>query len=167
MLLPLLGSKSKGITVLETLVAIAIIVIVLVGVYGLVVFSLGVTNALRKSSQAHFLAQEAAEAVRNFKDNTEWSVNGLGALSEMVFYYPIKTGASLKEWQMILGQEEIEGFTRSIVIHEVGRDISGNILQSGGTVDPDIKKITVSVSWQDRGQNKEIQLNSYFANWKQ
>lgn len=88
--------------------------------------------------QAVFLLQEAQEAVRSVreKDWTTFATNGT--------FYPSIIGSS---WVLLGGTETINGFVRQIVVSDVRRDASGKVVQTGGTIDPSSKKITISVSW--------------------
>ncbi len=58
-------------------------------------------------------------------------------------------------------EEQINGFLRSIVFEDVFRDDNYKIAESG-TLDPETKKIIVTVSFQDQ----EIRLINYLTNWK-
>ena len=136
MLQTLIG--NKGGLIVEILVVIAIIAVAFASLSGLVVFSLGSSNLTGQNVQAVALAQETAEAVRNFRDGTSWNINGLGKLATSTDYYSKATSSPLK-WQLIQGQETINNFTRKIVFSSVQRDINGNIIASGGVSDPETK----------------------------
>src|SRR3989344_799861 len=43
------------------------------------------------------------------------------------------------------------------------RDSDDNIVSSGGTVDPDTKKINIEIAWQGRGATSTILLSTYLA----
>lgn len=164
MLQTLIGNKKGGLIV-EILVVIAIIAIALASLSGLVVFSLEALNLAGQNAQAAVLAQEAMEAVRNFRDGTSWNMDGLGKLATSADYFPKATGSPAK-WQLIQGQETIDNFTRKIVFSSVQRDANGNIADSGGVNDPETKKANVSVSWTEKGRPHQISVNTYFTNWK-
>ena len=151
---------------IEILTVVAILAITLTALLGLINFSLGVQGLAKETTQANNLAQEVMEAVRNFRDGTSWYVDGLGALNPMVNYYPQKTADNPPRWQMVVGQEQIGGFTRRFFVHDVLRDARDNIVESGGATDLNTKKITVSVSWSSKGINRQITLDTYFTNWK-
>jgi len=57
-------------------------------------------------------------------------------------------------------------YTRAITVSSVGRDGSGNIVASGGTDDPNTKKVTSAVNWNFIAARPEtISLVTYVTNW--
>jgi len=46
------------------------------------------------------------------------------------------------------------------------RDSNSNIVESGGTNDPNTKKVTVTVSWEERGRDHKLEIFTYLTNWK-
>ncbi len=75
--------KTKGFTLVETLVAIAVLLMGLAGIFSALQIGLSSTSAIRNRLTATFLAQEGFEAVKNIKDtnilrisytdpNTDW-----------------------------------------------------------------------------------------------
>jgi len=120
------GNK-KGISIIEILVVIAIIITALSSLLGLASFSLGVSTLIKQTNQANNLSQEVMEAVRNFRDGTSWDIDGLGKLATSTDYYPQATGSPSK-WQLVQGTENIDGFTRKVVFEDVMRDSNSNIV---------------------------------------
>ncbi|MFQ6049561.1 MAG: prepilin-type N-terminal cleavage/methylation domain-containing protein [Candidatus Paceibacterales bacterium] len=157
---------KKGVSLMEILVAIAIIAFTLTILLGLTSFSLGTATLIKQTNQANNIAQETMEVVRNFRDGTNWGTDGLGALTVGIDYYPQKSGSPAK-WQLSAGSETINGFTRTVSIEDVQRDANDNIVVSGGTNDPDTKKVTVTVSWEERGRTHQIELITYLTNWRE
>lgn len=147
---------NKGASIIEILVVIAILAVTLTALLGLANFSLSVQGLVRQTTQAKGLAQEAMEAVRSIRDNGGWSqiINGSHGLA-----------ASAGYWSFSGTENIINGFTRTISISDVQRDASSNVVESGGVVDPDTKKITVTVSWSERGRPHDIELITYLTNW--
>jgi|Deesub1362B_J571_1020462.scaffolds.fasta_scaffold04074_4 type II secretory pathway pseudopilin PulG len=157
-------NSNKGISVVEILVIVAIIGITLISVLGLATFSLEASHLVEQTNRARDLAQEAIEAVRSFRDGTDWESDGLSTLSTEADYYPKKdTSVSPPRWQLIGGVESIGIFKRKINFYQVQRDGNGNIVESGGTVDPDTLKMKVTVSWKER----EFIIVTYLTNWRQ
>ncbi len=153
--------KNKGFSIIEILVALFVIAVALSSLLGLAAFSLKITNTLKETQQAGNFAQELMEITRNFRDGTSWSANGLGALLVGAVYHPQQSG-SPAVWQFSLGAETEGIFSRKIVFDDVFRDASSTITLSGGSLDNNTKKATVTVWWKD----KKIELISYFTNWK-
>ena len=158
-------NKKEGFTIVEIIIAIVIIV----SVFGMILsfFSLDVKNSERNRTRlrAILLAQEAMEAVRNFRDNTTWSGNGPGTLVFGSNYHPVVASSG---WSIISGSENIEIFTRNIVFYNVSRGINDNIesVYNSTNNDPDTKKIIVTVSWSDRYGPASESLTSYITNWR-
>ncbi len=162
-MLPILIHNKKGIAVVEILIAIGIIAIIISSLLGVVVFSLKLSASIKETTTADALAQEIVEAVRNFRDGTDWDSDGLGILNTGSAYYPEKSGDTPPAWMLVEGEEVINGFVRKVVFVDVMRDANDNIVESGGTNDPDTRKIIATVSWE----SKKVEIITYFTNWKQ
>ncbi|MEK7510562.1 MAG: type II secretion system protein [Patescibacteria group bacterium] len=167
------ASHHTGLTIIELLVAIGIIGIAFVAVWGLLSSSLGISALQKQTFNATAIAQETMEALRNFRDGVAWNnddaadiLDGLGIRVAGNYYHPVKTGSgSPLQWGLIPGQETINGFTRGILFSNVFRDGNDNISISG-TADPDTKKAEIVVSWNHRGQTYQVRLVTYLTNWK-
>lgn len=86
------------------------------------------------------LLREAEEAIRSSRDK-DWnniSTNGT--------FHPVI--AADNSWQLVAGSETtVNQFTRYVVISDVFRDSNGDIVSSGGTLDPSTKHVTTTVGW--------------------
>lgn len=108
--------------------------------------------------------QEAVEALRSVREQgwITFASNGT--------FHPVNVGG---QWQLVAGSETTsDGITRSVVIDDVYRDGAGNIISSGGTYDPSIKKATIATSWTQpvpSTQSATIYLSRYLdnINWSQ
>jgi len=156
------NGNNKGVSIIEILVVIAIINIALVSLLSLAVFSLKTSTFIKETNQANFLAQEGIEAVRSFRDGTNWDAGGLGNLTIGIAYHPEKSGDTPPRWQLIQGEEIVNSFTRKVEFENVQRDGNDNIIDSGGTNDPNTKKVAVTVFWED----KTVELITYLTNWR-
>lgn len=158
--------NKKGISVVEILIVIAIISIALTSLLGLALLSLQVSTQMKENIQAINLAQEAIEAVRNIRDNSNWTklVNGNHGLTNAGGY-----------WDFVGTENIINGFTRTILIEDVYRDNTpgdseatddietDGVIEASDYLDPNTKKITVSVSWK----GKRVEIVTYLTNWRQ
>lgn len=161
-----LKKYNKAFSVIEVLIAVSIITIAFINFLGIVSFSLKSAAFVKKITQANFLAQETMEAVRSFRDGTDWSDDGLGALNTDTGYYPVLTGGSPFSWDMNLGQETIDNFTREVVFKKVSRDpTTGQIemIYNASNNDPKTRKAIVTIYFGTRS----IELTSYFTNWQE
>ncbi len=158
--------NSKGISIIEILISYTLLSIALASILWFVSFSLRQSSIIKESVQATSLAREAMEAVRNFRDNTPWA-NGVGSLQLDVAYHPQKSVGSPAQWEMVQGIETLNGFSRSVAVSQVLREDNSNIVPSGGISDQNTRKVTVTVSFTERGKTHQVQLVSYLTNWKQ
>lgn len=170
---PLQARNNKGISVIEILIAVAIIGIALSSILGVATLSLRQTGDTGLEARATALAKDAMEAVITYRAGVAWNnddpadeYDGLGVVALLASYYPKLSQDVPAKWQLVQGQEQFEGFTRDVVFASAARDASSNIVEQGGTVDPNTKKVTATVSWQDRGVTRQVQLLMYLTNWK-
>jgi len=158
-------TKERGFTIVEIIIAI----VVVVSVFGTILsfFSLDIKNSARNRTrlQAILLAQEAMEAVRNFRDNTIWSENGLGILIAGTNYHPVVASSG---WSIVSGNEITGIFTRNIVFYNTSRGVNDDIesVYNPANNDPDTKKVMVMVSWDDQYGPASESLTSYITNWR-
>lgn len=134
----LLHIVQRGQTIVEMLIAIGLLAIVVPALLAGLYNANGGKPQQNQRIEAVALMKEAEEAVRSARERG-WSffaVNGT--------FHPAVVN---NEWILQANQESINGFTRSLVISDVYRDINGVIVESGGTLDGSTKKITITVSW--------------------
>lgn len=131
-------SFRSGQSLVEVLLAMAIASFVLPALLtGVVSGREGKAQQIQRQ-QAVALMTEAVEAVRSVREKgwAGFAIDGI--------YHPDTSSGS---WGLVLGTEVVSDFTRSITVSSVERAPSGEIVTSGGTVDPSTKRVTVSVSW--------------------
>jgi len=93
----------------------------------------------QKQTEAVNILKETEESVRNIK-NTGWS-----NLPSSGTYHPEISGTT---WTLATGSAILGDFTQSVVISDVYRDASNNIVDyPSGTLDTSTKKIDSTVSW--------------------
>ena len=142
----------------EVLVGAGIILLALVGLIGVYTFYLQTTLSLQERIQAGALLEEGIEAVKFMRDNGWSSITALSASST---YYIVFTGTT---WQASSATSSIDGtFYRSFVINQVYRDVNSQIASSG-TIDPNSRKLTVSVSWREGKATTTKSLSTYITN---
>lgn len=150
------ASRTKGSSLVEAIIAIAVIVVVLSGIISVypVLFRLSLGTV--DKAQASLLLEEGVEAVKVMRD-TNW--NGtIGALTYDASYYVSFSGGT---WTVTTVPAMIDGlFERTIAVSEVFRDGSDNI-NVAGTSDPNTRKLTVYVSWWDQGATTTRSISTY------
>lgn len=129
---------QRGASLVELLLAIGLAAAVLPAILTGFITSRQGKVQQGERTQAIILLKEAQEAARSVRERgwTSFATNGT--------YHPeISNG----EWSLIAGSESIDRFTRSTQISDVQRDSNGQIVSSGGTLDPSTKQVTNTVSW--------------------
>lgn len=114
------------------------------------------SEKIEEGNEAMFYAQEGLEVTRQMRDRNylllENGDHGLQLSGDV--------------WAFIPAPEDVDGFySRTVSIDDVYRDVNGNIAVSG-TLDPDTKKATSSVSWMYKSViPRSIELETYLSNW--
>ncbi len=130
---------SSGYSIIEVIIAMGLAMIVVpVIILGAVTARDGKLQQTQRV-QAVALASEASEVIKALRNDNWSNISANG-----VFHPTITNG----NWVFASGSEVVDGFTRSITISDVNRDASGNIVTTGGTLDPSTKKITLTVTWE-------------------
>lgn len=147
---------------MEVMVAVAIAVMFFLAIYEMIIFANKITaNSLRRVEAVNY-AQEGIEAVRTIRDES-WSTNLTSIVNDTNYYLAISGG----KWTVSQTPAPLLNtmFTRTIKFYEVSRDVDGNIVASGGTVDPKTKRVVSAVSWSERSQNYTVSLETYITNF--
>lgn len=144
-----MNKRSSGQTIIEAVIAVAIISTIIVAVVSAVTLSLSTSTIAKNKSRANQFVQEGMEAVRSIKE-ISWtdltaqngqtkgvkSVDGVWQFTEVTQDSIISTAP---------------GFTRSIVIEDKG----GEQVQ-----------VTVTVSWIQGANTLNSQNSTIFTKWK-
>lgn len=164
--------RQRGFTVVEAVVAMSVFAIAIVGGIQTVLTAQRLSNEGKDTIQAANYLEEGLEAVRSIRDSSWTDIATAGP-----YHLTSDTGA-ITPWQLIPdGSETLGKFTRTIEIADVRRadtDGSGtlsaedNIVQSGGEFDdPDTKRITATVSWEEDSRTVTRSISTYLTNWQQ
>lgn len=150
--------KKTGFMVVEIIVAAAIITATVLAGSSVAQKSIRVSNQGLHSSQAAFLLEEGAEAVRIVRDNN-WS--NISTLTAGTNYYPTYTGGT---WTLSATANQVGRFTRKVVVSNVNRDAStGDIVSSGGAYDSGTKFFTITVSWLEQATTISKSVSFYIS----
>lgn len=153
-------SHEGGFSIIETMLAVAIVGIVVTGFAGAVVFAQeNVTQGARRM-RATMLSDEGLEAARSIRDN---------AFNELKYNQSAILLAG-GEWTFE-GEgttESIDIYSRTITFASVCRDALGAIASCPAMiVDPHTLKITSLVTWQEpRSGTQTISKETYVTNWE-
>lgn len=145
--------------VIEILVAVTIITVSILATMTVAQKSVQVSRQSLHSSQAGFLLEEGAEALRTMRDSA-WS--NISSLVPGTEYYFLWNGSA---WTLSETPSTIGEFTRIATVSSVNRDSSTrDIVASGGTDDPDTKLVEIEVSWREGGTLVTKNIQFYLMN---
>ena len=152
---------KKGFGLIEILIVGAIIGIGFLAIISFLIFSRGVSFQITRNTEATSLAEEGMEVVRKLRDaDTGWTAN-IATKTSGTNYYPVISSGN---WTLSTSNPGLINnlYTRTVVFADVYRN-NGDI--GSGTLDPDTKKLTVTVSWQEAGRSKQVVLTTYITNF--
>ncbi len=138
----------------EIIIGLSIISVSLLAFLNVAEKSVSLSQHSVRNTQAAFLLEEGAEAVRILRDN-DWS--NISSLSLGTNYYPTLIGTT---WSLSATPNSVDGFTRVVNVSAVNRDASTQDISTVGNIDARSKLVTVTVSWL-RGtttQSKSLQF---------
>lgn len=172
--------KSKGFTLVEILIVIALALTFSVGFISL--YRLGLLSGTKTSNQfqAQELAKEGIEAITAIRDQggVDWDwTNTPSNTASNEYYQPSISGTF---W--ILGSKLTASppptlpspyakYTRTVKIEAVQRAVGCgsnvcSIVLAGGTNDIGTRKITSIVTWNDETGPKTASISSYLTHWR-
>lgn len=130
--------KNKGITIVEVIVTIFILVVGIVGAFGALRQPVGMTNHSINTLKAFYFAQEGIEIVRNERDRMyleeePWDVNILGIRTTDLTVNPIPGTA----------------FRRQVFLNGVDDKI----------------EVKVKISWTEKNEEYEVDVQENLYNW--
>lgn len=152
---------KRGFGIAEVIVAAALIS---ASIYGLLSVSQNFLRLSRETShsvKASYLLEEGVEAIRSIRDRG-WTANITPLLTDTTYY--LHWDGEI--WEATTTPELIDDFfTRVFVVDNVYRDANDDIAETG-TLDPDTKKFTVSVSWPTQsGATTARSVSTYYTNF--
>lgn len=148
---------TRGFTLMELMIAIAIFATISAGVAVPMIGSHLSNLEDRRTFRANTLLTESWEAVRSIR-NQDWAnlTDGDHGLS-------LAGG----QWSLSGGSDIQDGVTRVITLSTSQRDAQGNLVESGGTFDPDTKKVSIHLSWQPPYSDlRTLQAESLLTNYR-
>lgn len=150
---------ANGFGLIEIIIVISIVTVTLFAFLQIGIAGIKLLRNEKENLEAVLLLQEAFEAVRSVRDES-WTAN-IAPLSNGTAYYPVVENS---KWKLAVSSPGlINGkYTRSISFEQVVRDGEDKI-SSAGTADPDTRKVTAAVSWN----NKTRTIATYITNFQE
>lgn len=152
-------NKKRGFALIEVLVAVVILTSASLGIVTVASRYLSISQDNIKSYQASLATQEAIEAVKIIRLSGWSSITSLSTGTNL--------GISWNGSEWTIGgtpTANTQGFTRTIVVSDIYRDVNDDIVTTGGTLDTGTKKFTITNSWSSSGQTKSQVVEFYIAN---
>ncbi|MDI6820869.1 MAG: hypothetical protein QMD65_01685 [Patescibacteria group bacterium] len=138
------GIFKRGFALIEALLATSIFALLATAFIGSLIYGEKSTTVAGSRSRALFLAEEGLEAVRNIRDED------FNKLTDGTFGLAITDNS----WKLSGSSDLTEIFNRQISI---------------SSIDPKIKKVASTVSWQDVNEETPhfISVTTYLSKWKE
>lgn len=140
------NKNSYGFALVEIMICCAILSAVTIALLSYAQKGLELSNLSLRQTQAIYLLEEGAEAIKTFRDESWTNISSLNLATTYYFAYDTSSGV----WSLSQTPSTVNGiFTRTVVISAVNRDSNDDIVESGGTLDTGSKKVTITVTWLD------------------
>lgn len=146
-------NSSNGQSLVEVVVAVALIFTAVVALLGLATASLKGTGFSNNKTKAVKLANEEMELVRAYRDSKAWSLFKIN-LADNCSGTTDNDYCSIGDSGFLTLEEDAESrgiFTRYF---------------TGEVVSDDKVKITIYVTWQSHGEDQEVTISSVLTNWQ-
>lgn len=152
------NNLKKGMSLVEVVIGGAIVTLLIGSLIASLNLFLNAETRNTAKIQSSFLTEEGLEAIRFLRDNS-WTTNISPLLLDTPYYLSFDT-----TWHITSTNVYIDSmFERSFLVEAVYRNGSDDISDSG-ILDPNTKKITVSVSWREGHGTTTKTMTAYLTN---
>lgn len=141
----------KGISIVEVIIAAAIIMVSVTGIITALLTFLKISNNNTDKTQAVLMLEETQEVVQYIRDKSY--ADNIAILDSSDDYYVVWNGLDYS--LSTTTQVEKGKFTRKLNFETVDRDVDDDITESG-TTDTGTRKVTVDISWSNSEGNDNI-----------
>lgn len=155
---------NKGFSLIEVVIAAAIILVVSVSVVTMYARYVRSAAATDESLKASYLAEEGIEVMKHFRDSS-WSGKILNLSTSTSYTLTFSTSTS--SWATSTALQMIDGkYDRRVTLSNAYRNATSDISTStvGTTYDGNLRLITVTVSWKNSKATSTKSLSTYIAN---
>lgn len=148
--------KIKAFTLVEVVIAITVVSVTIVAVYGLIISVLNANQRNLHNLQASSLAAEGLEAFRFMRDsnwigNYSWD----RGFDDVSLTYYLKESESKPYWELSTDDTDIL----------VPDSIYSRKFEIAETVTEKTIQVTCTVSWDERGIPKSYALSTFLSDW--
>jgi Tfp pilus assembly protein PilV len=151
-------SHEQGFALIEVVVVVGLVGLAIFGVIGLAAQNVRLSRFALEETQASYLLEEGAEAVKAMRDENWASIEAFD--TETLYYLDFNDGS----WTATTVASTIGIFTRTVKFSEVYRDNNDDIALSG-TVDNQTRLVTVNVEWASGGKSISQDLQLYITDF--
>ena len=153
--------SSLGFTLIETVVAIALLLTFVVGSLSSHTLATNAVTVNQRRSQANLLARQALEAVHSLR------ATAYPSLSPGIFH-PVLTPSG---WALNSGSQILGDFPRAVTLSPAHRALACDtpvcqLVTGGGVLDLGTYYVTVSITWASGGQTEQLSLDSLITHWR-
>src|SRR3989339_798667 len=149
---------NSGFSIIEVMLAVSLFVIFVSGMATVALRGMDNNRTAQEQVIANQFASEGLEAVRSIR-NQDYSYLVKSAGTGVV-----RSGGGV--WAFSGANNVFEKYTRVLSVAAVNRDGNGDVVASGGTADPDTKKITSTVTWAvGSARTNSVVLTTYLTDW--
>lgn len=156
---------ERGFALIEAIVGIGIALTLLVTMTMLIVQATHISRAGKDRFIALLYLREAIEISKDL-EQSNWDLIANAASVCATICHP---EASSSAWTLVAGNETLDGgtYTRFIRAFPVFRNqltFPNIIVESGGVFDPNTKKVSATIAWQNAAGPHTMSLETYIYN---
>jgi len=149
----------RGFGMVEMIIGAAVLSVSLLAISTFFQMTLRASGLTQEAIQGDYILEEGVEVLKIFRD-ISYSSNFI-TMSTSTPHYFVWNGTS---WATTTVNTFIDGkFERKFILDDVKRDVNGSIA-STGTYDPNIKLVTVTVSWSGPLGTTTRSIQTYLTN---
>ena len=162
--------ESKGFSLVEVLISMAILLVVLGGITSLAVGVIRTSKISKQELAGYSYAQEQLELVRQIRNTnlidgdktTKW-YSDIDNTDFHIVFDPSSTTTGGNNWKIISGLGSSRVANTEYKYHITVEKIRDTNIAS--ISNEDILKVTSVVEWQERDRDREVELITYLTDW--
>jgi Tfp pilus assembly protein PilV len=155
-----------GFSSIEVILASTLFIIFTTGIIGTVIQGVSTNRLGNEHVVATQFASEGLDAVRSIKERGFSNITTVNTLPRGVSFTAGNWVFDADNTSDTQTHTTTDNFIRQIRVEPVNRDGSGNIVASGGSVDPLTRKVTATVTWNfSSSRPQTVSAVSYLSDW--